>query len=366
MWIYYITFLLISSSRRAAHLAPPGPTCRPHLLPRPRPRPASSVYRLAPHNIGLVAALGDSIVAGMGANASNLVEILHEYRGASFLTGLDPGQQSLIRLIHQFNPRVLGGSRGHFQVWGQEKEKENDGRAGLNLSVTAATTLDLIKQARRLVEKVTSIPGWKHKWKLVGIMIGHNDLCIWSCNSLLTPLAARARVSQQDYENNIRRTVEYLRRLPRTLVILLDPCDVTLVMKGTDKPPRCKLTHMSFCPCLFGPAARPNKVSQLYSGYKAALARVAADPALRSPLFAAVHLASLDLSSLPLEWERLALDCYHFTSQLHARAAVNIWNNLLQDQDQRTIDYAEDPPSLLCPSPRNPFFHIDPVSRSYS
>ena len=52
----------------------------------------------------------------MGANASNLVEILHEYRGASFLTGLDPGQQSLIRLIHQFNPRVLGGSRGHFQV----------------------------------------------------------------------------------------------------------------------------------------------------------------------------------------------------------------------------------------------------------
>ena len=101
---------------------------------------------------------------------------------------------------------------------------------------------------------------------------------------------------------------------------------------------------MSFCPCLFGPAARPNKVSQLYSGYKAALARVAADPALRSPLFAAVHLArycgvycspvaslhSLDLSSLPLEWERLALDCYHFTSQLHARAAVNIWNNLLQ------------------------------------
>ena len=81
----------------------------------------------------------------------------------------------------------------------------------------------------------------------VGIMIGHNDLCIWSCNSLLTPLAARARVSQQDYENNIRRTVEYLRRLPRTLVILLDPCDVTLVMKGTDKPPRCKVGRRATC-----------------------------------------------------------------------------------------------------------------------
>ena len=52
MWIYYITFLLISSSRPAAHLAPPGPTCWPDLLPRPRH--ASSVYRLAPHNIGLV------------------------------------------------------------------------------------------------------------------------------------------------------------------------------------------------------------------------------------------------------------------------------------------------------------------------
>ena len=52
-----------------------------------------------------------------------------------------------------------------------------------------------------------------------------------------------------------------------------------------------QLTHMSACPCVFGPAAQPDKVSELYKGYKAALARVAAAPALRSPLFAAVHLA---------------------------------------------------------------------------
>ena len=48
------------------------------------------------------------------------------------------------------------------QVWGRYNR-----RAGLNLSVTAATALDLLDQARRLVTKVKSIPGWRHKWKLV-------------------------------------------------------------------------------------------------------------------------------------------------------------------------------------------------------
>ena len=59
-----------------------------------------------------VASLGDSITAGTGAGAQHLVEVLHEYRGATYLTGADPGTASLHNFIKQYNPALLGGSRG--------------------------------------------------------------------------------------------------------------------------------------------------------------------------------------------------------------------------------------------------------------
>ena len=129
---YYIMFYLLpallllprlglADSRNTSRFPCPP---RPGLIDSPA---AAEVTKLAPHNIGMVkttnfyppnsdvvqvASLGDSITAGTGAGARHLVEVLHEYRGATYLTGADPGTASLHNFIKQYNPALLGGSRG--------------------------------------------------------------------------------------------------------------------------------------------------------------------------------------------------------------------------------------------------------------
>ena len=59
----------------------------PCTLRAPSPSPPSSVHRLRPADIQVVAALGDSITAGVGARANSVLDIFTEYRGVSFSSG---------------------------------------------------------------------------------------------------------------------------------------------------------------------------------------------------------------------------------------------------------------------------------------
>ena len=68
----------------------------PCTLRAPSPSPPSSVHRLRPADIQLVAALGDSITAGVGARANSVLDIFTEYRGVSFSSGGQVGRQHWI------------------------------------------------------------------------------------------------------------------------------------------------------------------------------------------------------------------------------------------------------------------------------
>ena len=119
--------------------------------------------------------------------------------------------------------------------------------SGLNMAVSAALTVDLMSQARELVRRIRRIPGASEQWKMVSVLVGHNDLCYKSCKGFLNNFIPRTRVSVEDYEKNLRKGVighklkllcclcwfsvlKYLRsRLSKTVVLLLTPADVTLV-----------------------------------------------------------------------------------------------------------------------------------------
>merc|ERR1712123_163210 len=108
---------------------------------------------------------------------------------------------------------------------------------------------------RTLVKEIKKIPGWWRKWKMVSILIGHNDLCSKSCISTLQALglSRRVKVEPKDYERNIRKGLDILAtELPRTFVVLLPPVDVTLALELVNKPKTCILSHLYECPCLFG------------------------------------------------------------------------------------------------------------------
>ena len=85
--------------------------------------------------------------------------------------------------------------------------------SGLNMAVSAALTVDLMSQARELVRRVKGIPGAAERWKMVSVLVGHNDLCYKSCKGFLNNFIPRTRVSVEDYETNLRKGIYWTKTL---------------------------------------------------------------------------------------------------------------------------------------------------------
>ena len=85
---------------------------------------------------------------------------------------------------------------------------QETGDSGLNLSVSGAVAEDVPGMVKRIISMVQRVPGWETKWKMISILIGHNDLCSKSCVTTWQRLGItnRVRVEPQDYERNIRKS----------------------------------------------------------------------------------------------------------------------------------------------------------------
>lgn len=107
---------------------------------------------------------------------------------------------------------------------------------------------DTVHQARNIVKRMRSDPkvNIKNHWKLLTYMIGANDFCLDICY-------------HQDQNKVIEKAAEAMilalrilrENLPRTLVNVVLPPDVSLLLRFTNKPDACKTLHYFECPCLF-------------------------------------------------------------------------------------------------------------------
>ena len=87
----------------------------PCKLRKPSPQIPTSVHKLRPGDIQVVAALGDSVTAGVGARANSVLDIFKEYRGVSFSVGGEKTWREYITLpniLELFNPNLYGQSYG--------------------------------------------------------------------------------------------------------------------------------------------------------------------------------------------------------------------------------------------------------------
>lgn len=76
---------------------------------------ATSVHKLTPHDIDIVAAMGDSLTAGFGACAYTLIDLFVECRGISWSIGGDDDIRKLITLpniLKEYNPNLKGYAVG--------------------------------------------------------------------------------------------------------------------------------------------------------------------------------------------------------------------------------------------------------------
>lgn len=184
--------------------APPTTTISPlagfpcaTVYPEHNPPENRTVHQLRPQDIGIVGSLGDSITAGTGARASNIFEIIFEDRDWSFFTGSQG--DSVLRMVKRYNPGVEGASTGHTKVVQIPGTEQKDVEVeGLNVGVSLSVAEDLPGMVKELRSRIGTIPGWKEKWKMVSILIGHNDLCMKSC---VTPLQSIGLESSRSTEN---------------------------------------------------------------------------------------------------------------------------------------------------------------------
>jgi len=328
--------------------------------------PATSVHQLRPQDVAIIGAVGDSISAGVGATALNIIDVFNEDRGVSFVTGGEGSwwsTSSLANILKEFNPGLVGSSYGSTRAFVPFEQQSGKAEIGFNLALSRSLAQDVPAMVKQLVRRIRSqVPGWRRLWKLVTILIGHNDVCNHTCpRTFLRDLGVdkSTDVSAKAYKRHIREGVKILyRSLPRTMVILIPIGDLTQVLGQFPLPAECQAAHWFVCPCW---ATHQGKilVRQLIEGYKASLHQIAADVKFARKDFT-VEVAPTTAGRLPMSGGRvkpglLSPDCLHLSRRANSIFGRNLWNNLMQPWSHKQVDYREDTQSILCPTKEHPF-----------
>ncbi|XP_075971241.1 phospholipase B1, membrane-associated-like [Anticarsia gemmatalis] len=331
------------------------------------PQRPTSVHRLRPGDIDVVAAIGDSLVAGSGALEEFALGAFVEYRGVSWCAGGDASWREYLTLpniLKEFNPNLRGYSTGTGE-WLTRNAK-------FNVAFPVASDEDALKQAKIIVARMRSAPDIDiaNDWKMVTVFIGANDLCSASC---LNPVSW----SPSAHAKKLARALDYLQKhLPRTIVNLVPVLDVSVSIRVL-RPMMCRLMHSLFCTCFHrgGDELRDLvRMARLYQKAELLLVEsgrydtkedftVVVQPFMR--LFNAPERVTSPLP-LVIHQSYITHDCFHFSQKGHALAANLLWNNLLEPIGNKSDNV---PPVLLrsfrCPSPRAPYIFTSRNSRSY-
>eukprot|EP00008_Paramoeba_atlantica_P014311 CAMPEP_0201491772 /NCGR_PEP_ID=MMETSP0151_2-20130828/31147_1 /ASSEMBLY_ACC=CAM_ASM_000257 /TAXON_ID=200890 /ORGANISM="Paramoeba atlantica, Strain 621/1 / CCAP 1560/9" /LENGTH=401 /DNA_ID=CAMNT_0047878287 /DNA_START=114 /DNA_END=1319 /DNA_ORIENTATION=- len=306
---------------------------------------SSDVNHLRFCDIGLVAAMGDSITAAFGANSSTILRIDKEWRGVSFSIGGDgsagDGDLTLPNMIKVSNSSVQG--------WSVGVGNENSDNSRLNVAVSGAVASDMPGQAVILADRFKMIPGWDRKWKLVSIFIGGNDLCD-VCHD-------PEDHDSQAYSRYIEQTLDYLlAELPMTLVNLILPIDVTSL--GGIGGAKCSLLHPFECSCAVAVLDKNKEYTSNQSKFMAAEGMKLSElPKYQQETFGVVAQPFMVGAVTPTsengepDLDFFALDCFHFSLLGHQAASIALWNNMNQAVGRKSIDWdASKDNSFVCPS----------------
>ncbi|CAH1969075.1 unnamed protein product [Acanthoscelides obtectus] len=178
-----------------------------------------SVHKLRPGDIDLIGVIGDSLTAGTSVSATNLLELPAEERGASFAGGgADTWRTRLTlpNILKEFNPQLSGYATG--------TSLYIEKAAGLNFAEPAAFSSDMFTFIQLLVQRIMNDPtvDFRKDWKMITIMMGHNDFCTANCN-LKNPYDALIM-----HAKDLVKVLRFIRdNLPRTIVNIVPPYAAT-------------------------------------------------------------------------------------------------------------------------------------------
>uniref|UniRef100_A0AAF5Q0X5 Lipase_GDSL domain-containing protein n=1 Tax=Wuchereria bancrofti TaxID=6293 RepID=A0AAF5Q0X5_WUCBA len=162
---------------------------------------------LSPEDIGIIAAMGDSLATGTGLWPQTDIE----FRGAAFPIGGDAtidGLVTIANILHEFNDKLIGVSHGmgtKFQLPYHQ----------LNVAESGATSSSMPLQAKELVKRLKALRevDINNEWTLVIITIGTEEIC---------------KVCQAPDYNAVLESLLILNQgIQNALVVLLGPIHVS-------------------------------------------------------------------------------------------------------------------------------------------
>ncbi|CAI5770822.1 phospholipase B1, membrane-associated [Podarcis lilfordi] len=320
----------------------------------------TSVHRLQPSDIKVIAALGDSLTAAVGAKSTGLDDLTTAWRGISWSAGGDETLEThttLSNILKKFNPNLSGFSTG----------TQNEA-AGFNVAVGGATAQNLPAQARGLVARMKNSPSinYQEDWKLVTIFIGGNDLCNYCLD--------KETYSVDRYVEHLQDTLDILyKELPRAFVNMVEIMELTGLRQIEREASGCVLSGASLCPCFLNPQENSpelQEMKRINRDFQERSAKMVNSYAERED-FAVVVQPFFRNTIMPLDSDGkpdlsfFAVDCFHFSERGHAEMAIALWNNMLEpvDHKQSYNNFTYDRSKLKCPTSENPFLFTSSNSK---
>ncbi|KAI8059301.1 hypothetical protein BC940DRAFT_282062 [Gongronella butleri] len=336
----------------------------PPLPPRPTPKRVSD---LRADDIRAVIGIGDSVMAGFGADGIQnqrfiSMSTLHEARGVSFAMGGDQGVVTLPNLIHYYSHQLIGPSVGdqvftvcfgEFCPLGQYKPEIDQ----LNGAQSGARSMDINHELDYLLDQLDA--AYKAKklartdWKLLTFFMGSNDLCH----------ACAVNTSMPDpFGIDVQQAMERIRmNIPNVLVQVIGLLRIDEIFVDTQAyPTYCRpfkqknfVLHDHECMCAHSVANR-TLMANLMPQFNAKLQSVVnfyQGPMYSNDTFAVVfHPLPVNILSFPIQ-AISNVDCFHPSALAHAWFSKVLWKLMYKPaaQTPQALNFQAQEP-IYCPT----------------
>lgn len=325
----------------------------------------TSVERLRPGDIDIIAAIGDSLSAGNGIMSTTVFDVLNEFRGIAFSGGgLEDWRTylTLPNILKVFNPQLYGYATGNSLV-------VNHQVSHLSIAEPMVMSRDLLYQARVLIDLLQRDPhvDMQRHWKLLTVFVGNNDLCSDIChwNDPQSAIDQHAR--------DLRKAFRLLRdNVPRLLINLIVVPNIQLTMRHIKEVSmQCFMVHRLACNCLISdhmsPGQRRQRQETIQRWQQVDLA-VARLPEFHRKDFAIVAHPMVSNMTTPIlpngktDWRLFSHDCFHFSQRTHAMVSSLLWNSMLLPDEQKPRPNVLPNPfqSFRCPTEEQPYLVVRP------
>ncbi|XP_038654995.1 phospholipase B1, membrane-associated [Scyliorhinus canicula] len=313
----------------------------------------TSVHRLRPTDIKIIAAMGDSLTVAYGAKAKNILQLQTQYQGVSWSIGGDKSLEivtTLPNVLKKFNPNLHGCSTG-VGKWNSK----------FNVAVPGAKANDMPKQTHTLIElmKNSSEINFKLDWKVITLFIGANDICEYCM--------AKETYSADNYVKHIEEALDILHKeVPRAFINMVQILELSGLrrIKGDTI---CALLQKTMCPCFLNPRENSpelREIMRINKDYQTKLSAlvysgkydtnedftIVLQPYFSNTIIPRNKTGQPDLSFF-------SVDCFHLSERGQAEMAIGLWNNMLEriGYKQNYNNFTHDRNKLKCPSPEAPY-----------